>query len=87
MMFKQDHTYNLTLEELYCMHFDFAIEDSPAAFEHVQHFKDCKVAVYDRPWNKQVEFPDESFVRCLDWKEIDRLWQQQVAFQIADLSI
>ena len=67
-MFKQDHTYNLTLEELYCMHFDFAIEDSPAAFEHVQHFKDCKVAVYDRPWNKQVEFPDESFVRCLDWK-------------------
>ena len=30
---------------------------------------------------------DESFVRCLDWKEIDRLWQQQVAFQIADLSI
>ena len=67
--------------------FDFAIEDSPAAFEHVQHFKDCKVAVYDRPWNKQVEFPDESFVRCLDWKEIDRLWQQQVAFQIADLSI
>ena len=86
-MFKQDHTYNLTLEELYCMHFDFAIEDSPAAFEHVQHFKDCKVAVYDRPWNKQVEFPDESFVRCLDWKEIDRLWQQQVAFQTADLSI
>ena len=79
-MFKQDHTYNLTLEELYCMHFDFAIEDSPAAFEHVQHFKDCKVAVYDRPWNKQVEFPDESFVRCLDWKEIDRLWQQQVAY-------
>ena len=70
-MFKQDHTYNLTLEELYCMHFDFAIEDSPAAFEHVQHFKDCKVAVYDRPWNKQVEFPDESFVRCLDWKEMD----------------
>lgn len=65
----------------------FVIEDSPAAFEHVQHFKDCKVAVYDRPWNKQVEFPDESFVRCLDWKEIDRLWQQQVAFQIADLSI
>ena len=86
-MFKQDHTYNLTLEELYCMHFDFAIEDSPAAFEHVQHFKDCKVAVYDRPWNKQVEFPDESFVRCLDWQEIDRLWQQQAAFQIADLSI
>ena len=86
-MFKQDHAYNLTLEELYCMHFDFAIEDSPAAFEHVQHFKDCKVAVYDRPWNKQVEFPDESFVRCLDWKEIDRLWQQQVAFQTADLSI
>ena len=30
---------------------------------------------------------DELIVRCLDWKEIDRLWQQQVAFQTADLSI
>ena len=69
------------------MHFDFVIEDSPAALNMCSIFKDCKVAVYDRPWNKQVEFPDESFVRCLDWKEIDRLWQQQVDFQIADLSI
>ena len=67
------------------MHFDFAIEDSPAAFEHVQHFKDCKVAAVLINWNC-VEFPDE-LSRCLDWKEIDRLWQQQVAFQTTDLSI
>lgn len=77
-MFKQDHTYNLTLDELYQMEFDFAIEDSPAAFEHVQHFENCKVAVYDRPWNQQVEFPDERFLRCLDWKEIDRVFEEIV---------
>ena len=75
-MFKQDHTYNLTLEELYQMHFDFAIEDSPAAFEHVQHFIECTVAVYDRPWNQKVEFPNERFVRCLDWKEIDYVFDK-----------
>ena len=34
------------------MHFDLAIEDSPAAFEHVMHFERCKVAVFDRPWKK-----------------------------------
>lgn len=84
-MFKQDYTYNLTLDELYQMEFDFAIEDSPAAFEHspaafehVQHFENCKVAVYDRPWNQQVEFPDERFLRCLDWKEIDRVFEEIV---------
>ena len=47
--FNQDCTYNLTLEGLYGMSFDLAIEDSPAAFEHVMHFEGCKVAVFDRP--------------------------------------
>ena len=28
----------MTLEQLYNMTFDFAIEDSPSAFEHVMHF-------------------------------------------------
>ena len=76
--FKQDHTYNLTLDELYQMHFDFAIEDSPAAFEHVQHFKNCRVAVYDRPWNQKAKFPDERFVRCMNWKEIDDIFEKIV---------
>lgn len=76
--FNQDCTYNLTLENLYNMTFDFAIEDSPAAFEHVLHFEQCKVAVFDRPWNRQSEFPNDRFVRCLDWKEIDRIFEEYV---------
>lgn len=34
------------------------------------------MAVYDRPWNRQVEFPDDRFVRCLDWTEIDHVFEQ-----------
>lgn len=69
--FNQDFSYSMTLAELYSMTFDFAVEDSPAAFEHVLHFKNCKVAVFDRPWNRQEKFPNDNFVRCADWKAID----------------
>ena len=72
----QDYKYNLSLEKLYGMTFDFAIEDSPAAFEHVLHFDNCKVAVSDRPWNRQSEFPNDNFVRCENWQEIDRVFNQ-----------
>lgn len=72
----QDYTYNMTLAQLYNMAFDFAIEDSPAAFEHVNHFKDCKVAVFNRPWNRHAELPNDRFVRCEGWEEIDRLFEE-----------
>jgi len=72
--FNQDCSYNLTLADLYNMTFDFAIEDSPSAFEHVMHFSGCKVAVFNRPWN-QVELPADNFVRCHNWEEIDKLLQ------------
>lgn len=71
--FNNGSTYSITLEELYDMEFDFAVEDSPAAFEHVMHFEGCRVAVFDRPWNKNAELPDERFVRCFDWNDIDSL--------------
>ena len=74
--FGQDFIYNMTLEQLYSMKFDFAIEDSPAAFEHVLHFEKCKVAVFDRPWNRQVELPNDNFVRCEGWQEIDRVFEE-----------
>lgn len=67
---KQDYAYNMTLEQLYNMTFDFAIEDSPSAFEHVMHFDNCKVAVFNRPWNIHEELPDDRFVR---WKGGKRL--------------
>lgn len=69
--FNQDCAYNMTLAQLYDMTFDFAVEDSPAAFEHVMHFENCRVAVFDRPWNKNAEFPADNFVRCNGWEEID----------------
>lgn len=68
--FNQACSYNMTLQQLYDMTFDLAIEDSPAAFEHVLHFEGCKVAVFDRPWNKQAIFPNERFIRCHNWSEI-----------------
>ena len=80
-VFNQDCTYNLTLQKLYEMPFDFAIEDSPAAFEHVLHFKWCKVAVFDRPWNRQAELPNDMFVRCKDWQEIDSIFEAYVSAQ------
>jgi len=73
--FNQECSYNMTLEQLYSKHFDFAIEDSPNAFEHVMHFANCKVAVYNRPWNKEAVLPDDRFVRCADWAEIEKLFE------------
>lgn len=75
-VFNQDCSYNMTLEQLYNLTFDFAIEDSPAAFEHVMHFKNCCVGVFSRPWNQEVELPDERFVRCEDWTAIAELFQR-----------
>ena len=40
------------------------------------HFDNCKVAVFDRPWNRQSEFPNDNFVRCENWQEIDRVFDQ-----------
>lgn len=74
--FNQNSSYSMTLSQLYSMTFDFVVEDSPSAFEHVLHLGECKVAVYDRPWNRSVEFPNERFVRCNGWEEIDRLFEQ-----------
>lgn len=74
--FNQGCSYSLTLQALYSMTFDFAIEDSPAAFEHVLHFDKCKVAVFDRPWNQKVEFPNDNFVRCADWQEINQIFEK-----------
>lgn len=76
---RQDFTYSMTLEQLYRMTFDFAVEDSPAAFEHVLHFENCRVAVFDRPWNRAVKLPNDWFVRCGGWKEIDELLRSEAS--------
>lgn len=71
--FNADCSFNMTLDQLYNMTFDLAIEDSPAAFEHVMHFEDCKIAVFNRPWNINEALPNDNFVRCEGWKDI-ALW-------------
>ncbi len=71
--FYQDCSYNLSLQDFYAMTFDFAVEDSPAAFEHLLHFKNCRVAVFERPWNKNAELPDANFALGKNWQEIDRM--------------
>ncbi len=69
----QPCSYGMTLEQLYGMTFDFAVEDSPLAFEHVLRFENCRVAVFDRPWNREAELPNERFRRCGGWIEIDAM--------------
>ncbi len=72
--FSKDWSYSMTLSQLYDMDFDFAIEDSPVAFEHVLHFENAKnIAVFDRPWNKNAAFPNDKFIRCPNWQFIDKV--------------
>lgn len=73
----QEWTYSMTLEDLYKMDFDFAVEDSPSAFEHLLHFSKCHVAIFDRPWNRTAVLPGKNFIRCNGWEEIDSLLQRK----------
>ena len=62
--------FTLELENYYKMPFDFAVEDSPAAFKFFEHLENLKVLVFDRPWNQEVELQGEKFKRCLNWNMI-----------------
>lgn len=81
--FLNDSSYSMTLSELYEMDFDFAIDDSPASFEHILHFKNCKTVVFERPWNINAELPNDNFIRCSDWLQIDELLERICAKQNA----
>lgn len=69
-IFNQNSTFNMTLNDLYAMSFDLAIEDSPAAFKHLEHFGNCQVAVFDRPWNKDAILPSDNYIRVKNWDQI-----------------
>ncbi len=71
--FIKNSDFTLELEDYYKMHFDYAIEDSPLAFKFFDHLPDLKVMVFDRPWNKNAEFPGEGFTRCKNWAIIKNL--------------
>lgn len=69
--FLKGSSFNLELEDYYKMHFDYAVEDSPHAFKFFDHLPELKVMVFDRPWNKDCEFPNHNYRRCSDWKMIE----------------
>ena len=62
--------FNLELEDYYKMEFDFAVEDSPKAFKFFDHLPNLKVLVFDRPWNRDIEFKGNNYIRCLGWDNI-----------------
>ena len=62
--------FTLELENYYKMPFDFAVEDSPAAFKFFEHLENLKVLVFDRPWYQEVELQGEKFKRCFNWNMI-----------------
>ncbi len=68
--FIKNSDFNLEIDDYSKMHFDYAIEDSPAAFKFFEHLPELKVMVYDRPWNQNCVFPNGRFKRCFDWKNI-----------------
>ena len=47
-----DAPKTLSREEFAALHFDVAIDDSPAALDLLAPRQDCTVIVYDRPWNR-----------------------------------
>ena len=68
--FIPDSDFSLELDDYYKMKFDYAIEDSPLAFRFFDHLPDLRVMVFDRPWNREVEFPNGNYIRCIDWQMI-----------------
>ena len=68
--FIKNSDFSLEIEDYYKMHFDFAVEDSPNAFRFFAHLPALKVMVFDRPWNRDCEFPGKGYVRCFDWDTI-----------------
>lgn len=74
--FIRNSSFSINLEDFYKMHFDFAVEDSPIAFTHLLHFPECRVAVFNRPWNKKAEFPNEKYKRCFSWDDVDKMLKE-----------
>lgn len=72
---------SLTTEEFSRLSYDFAVEDSPAAFGHLARMAGCRIAVFARPWNARAPLPGPQFMRAGNWEsvmtEISRLTTQE----------
>ena len=65
--------YSLELDDYRRMRFDYAVEDSPAAFGFFDHLPDLRVLVFDRPWNHGCVFPRDGYTRCFDWEAVRKI--------------
>lgn len=68
--FIRNSDFSLDLDDYFRMKFDYAVEDSPLAFRFFDHLPELKVLVFDRPWNREAEFPGGNYRRCCDWETI-----------------
>jgi len=59
----------LNRAEFAALHFDVAIDDSPAALDLLAPRRDCTVIVYDRPWNRRYAHA-ANMRRTGSWPEI-----------------
>ncbi len=71
--FIKNSAFSLEIEDYKKMKFDYAVEDSPSAFRFFEHMPELKVMVFDRPWNRNHELPNENYLRCADWKMIEEM--------------
>lgn len=68
-----DWSRALTREEFATRRYDLAVEDAPAALEQLAAMPPCRVAVFDRPWNRDTPLPTAHFTRCSGWEAVRRL--------------
>ena len=68
--FTKNSDFSLAPEDFCRMRFDVAVEDSPKAFRFFDHLPELRVLVFDRPWNRECEFPNGNYTRCFNWESI-----------------
>ena len=74
--FIKNSKFNLEPDDFYKMHFDHAVEDSPAAFRYFAHLPGLNVMVIDRPWNQDCVFPEGRYTRVYDWETIRKMVEE-----------
>ena len=70
---RKENEYCLDLDDFYRMKFDYAVEDSPSAFRFFDPLPGLQVLVFDRPWNRETEFPGSNYRRCRGWDDIRKI--------------
>ena len=59
----------LSLEEFNRLSFDIAIDDSPTALDLLSSRDNCRILIYDRPWNRDYISPG-NMQRCCGWMDV-----------------